>query len=544
MTRLRPSRELLADLPDPAAEADAACRRAVELELLGDTDAALAAYREAAARWPEFAPLHARLGNLLLRLSRSSEALPVLRQAVALDPESALAQCQLGLALLETDLPAEAAAALERAAALRPEFPEALASLAEALRRLGRLEQARQAAEAGIAADFNRPEAHLHLGNVLCDLGAFEAACNAYRRALGLDPQNPGVLSNLGLALYSLGRLSEALAQHRAALALKPDAAAFRYNLAVALLGAGDFEHGWAAYESRLHLGVPSIMSLDDAAPRWEGEKLAGRTILLYGEQGFGDTLQFVRYAPLVAARGGRVILGVPAPLVRLLQRTPKVARVVAAGEVVAGFDLQSPLMSLPRVFGTRLADIPATIPYLHADPALAAQWQARLPLGDRPLVGLVWAGNPRVHQPSAQVFDRRRSLQLAQLAPLGAVAGVRFISLQKEPPGTELQSAPAGLDLFDPMPSVGDFADTAALLAHIDLVVTVDTSVAHLAGGLGKPVWMLSRFDACWRWLRDRDDSPWYPTMRIYRQAKPGDWAPVIAQVAADLRMWAQQAR
>jgi tetratricopeptide (TPR) repeat protein len=539
MSRLRPTA-----VPDRAVDAEAASRHPAMLELRGDVEPALQAYREAIARWPTVPALHARLGNLLLRLGRGRDALPVLRQAAALEPESAVAQCQLGLALLEIDAPDEAAAALQQAVALRPDFPEASTSLSEALRRQARLAEARQAAEAALAIDFSRPEAHLQLGNVLCDLGEFEAACNAYRRALGLDPNNAGVLSNLGIALYSLGRLPEALAQHRAALALQPESAGFRYNFAVALLAAGEFERGWVEYETRLHLGREASVSLDGTVPRWRGEPLNGQTIVLYGEQGYGDTLQFVRYAPLVAARGGRVILGVPAPLVRLLQRIPGVDRVVAAGEVMRGFDLQCPLLSLPLVFGTRLADIPASIPYLEADPALVANWRARLPNEARRRVGLVWAGNPRPNQPAGAVVDHRRSIPLARFRPLGEVAGIDFVSLQKGPPASELAAAPSGLPMLDPMAAVQDFADTAALLAHIELVITVDTSVAHLAGALGKPVWMLSRFDACWRWLRDRDDSPWYPTMRLYRQAQPGDWDPVITLVASDLKAWSQTAR
>lgn len=540
--RLRPPLEPQTDWAIPAPNAEAACRHAAELELHGDTESALAAYREAITRWPAFSPLHARLGNLLLRLGRDRDALPVLRQAAALDPASAVGQCQLGLALLETEAPAEAAAALQRALELRPGFPEALASLSEALRRQLRLDEARQAAEAAIDADFRRPEAHLQLGNVLCDFGEFEAACNAYRRALGLDPENPGVLSNLGIALYSLGWMPEALAQHRAALALKPGSAGFRYNYALTLLAAGEFEQGLAEYESRLQLGREASLSLDATIPRWRGEALNGRTILLYAEQGYGDTLQFVRYAPLVAARGGQVVLGVPAPLLRLLQRIPGMDRVVAAGEVLAGFDLQCPLLSLPHVFRTRLTDVPAEIPYLEADPALVAVWRARLAADGQPRVGLVWAGNARPNQPAGAVVDHRRSIPLARFAPLGAVPGIRLLSLQKGPPVAQLAAAPTGLDILDPMESVGDFADTAALLTQIDLLITVDTSVAHLAGGLGKPVWMLSRYDACWRWLRDRSDSPWYPTMRLYRQARPGDWDSVIAHVADDLRAWSQQ--
>lgn len=519
---------------------DAHISRAAILDLQGHPEQALAIYLEAIARWPDAATLEAVLGNLLLRMDRPAEALSALRRAASRNPGSAVIQCHLGLALLELRQSDEAIAALREALRLRPEFPEALASLAEALRKRGNLDEARQAAEAAIKIDFNQPTAHHHLGNVLCDLGAFAEATNAYRRALGLQPRDPTVMSNLGAALYALGQLPESLAQHRMALSLRPASAGSRYNFAVALLAAGEFAEGWAAYESRLQLGLSSIGPLDVAQPRWTAEALEGRVIFLYGEQGLGDTLQFARYAPLVAKRGGRVVLEVPAPLVGLMRRMPGLAEVIPTGTPPAKFDLHCPLLSLPHVFGTRIESIPASVPYLTADPLLIAAWRDRIPQ-DGKRVGLVWSGNPRPDQPSAAFVDRRRSLPLQRFAPFAAVPGIRWISLQKGPPASQLESAPRGLQILDPMDAVEDFADTAALLAHLDLVITVDTSVAHLAGAVGKPVWMLSRHDACWRWLRDRSDSPWYPTMRIYRQPRPGDWDTVIERVTADLCTWSQ---
>jgi hypothetical protein len=224
--------------------------------------------------------------------------------------------------------------------------------------------------------------------------------------------------------------------------------------------------------------------------------------------------------------------------LVRLCAAMPGIAQVVATGAALPAFDLHCPLLSLPQVFGTDLATIPAAIPYLAADPALVSHWASRLPAGPKLRVGLVWAGHAQSHRAYARRIDPRRSLALAALAPLGAepgvATGVTFVSLQKGPPAAELATRPFAIS--DPMPAVADFADTAALIAGLDLVITVDTSVAHLAGALDKPVWMLSRFDGCWRWLRGRSDSPWYPTLRLYRQTSPGDWAPAIAALAADL--------
>ena len=516
--------------------------RAATLDLGGRREQAVVAYQDAIARWPDEAAPRTGLGNLLLRMERPAEALQTLQTAAALSPTSALIQCHLGLALLELERLEEATAALQEALCLRPDFPEALVSLAEALRKRGCLDEARQAAEAAIKIDFSQPTAHHHLGNVLCDLGAFAEGSNAYRRALGLQPGDPTVMSNLGNALYALGQLPEALAQHRMAVSLRPGSVGSRYNLAVALLAAGELEEGWEAYESRLQLGLPSSVRRNIAQPRWTGEALEGRTIFLYGEQGLGDTLQFVRYAPLVAQRSGRVVLEVPAPLVRLMRQMPGVGAVIPTGTLPAEFDLHCPLLSLPYIFGTRLESIPASVPYLAADASLIEAWRDRMPQ-DGKRVGLVWSGNPRADQPLAAFVDRRRSIPLRQFAPFAAVPGISWISLQKGPPASQLQNAPRGLHIRDLMDEVDDFADTAALVAHLDLVIAVDTSVAHLAGALGKPVWMLSRYDACWRWLRDRSDSPWYPTMRIYRQPRPGDWDAVIERVAADLRLWSRRA-
>lgn len=535
--------------PRPASEADALgphLRKAAALDAHGDAEAAVACYRQAIERWPDDSAAYARLGSLLLRTERADEALPVLRDALARDPGSALLECHVGLALLELGEAAEAAAHFEEAVRLRPGFPEALTSWTEALRCQGRTEEARHAAEAAIAADFERPEAHLHFGNVLSDLGEFAAAARAYRRSLGLRPGDAAAMSNLGIALYAMGLLPESLAQHRAAVALRPDSPAFRYNLAVALLASGNFGEGWTAYEARLELGFGRLgfealghIAFDLPGQRWSGEPLEGRTIFLYGEQGLGDTLQFARYASLVAERGGRVVLGVPEPLVRLLGTMRGVVEVVPTGGSPPHFDVHCPLLSLPLVFGTTLENVPAAVPYVHPDPSDVEAWRGRLPQGRGPRVGLVWAGNPRPDVAWAACVDRRRSIPLRRLAPLAEVPDLRWVSLQKGQPAAELHSAPDRWAIFDPMDRVEDFADTAALLAHIDLIVSVDTSVAHLAGALGKPVWMLSRHDGCWRWLRDRSDSPWYPTMRIYRQSRPGDWDRVIEQVAADLRAW-----
>jgi hypothetical protein len=251
----------------------------------------------------------------------------------------------------------------------------------------------------------------------------------------------------------------------------------------------------------------------------------------LHAEQGLGDTLQFVRYAPMVAALGARVVLEVQPPLVRLMQGLRDVAQVIACGDALPRFDVHCPLLSLPLAFATRLETVPATVPYLHVDPAQAASWRAKLP-AEGMRVGLVWAGAPHQDDAGAHLIDRRRSIGIRQLLRLADIPGIHLVSLQKDAP----EPVPDALQLIDLMPSVEDFADTAALIAALDLVIAVDTSVAHLAGALGCPVWLLSRYDGCWRWLHGRDDSPWYPGMRIHRQERPCDWSAVIEHVRSDL--------
>jgi hypothetical protein len=339
-----------------------------------------------------------------------------------------------------------------------------------------------------------------------------------------LRPNYPEAHNNLGAALYALGRPAEAEASYHEALRLRANYPEVHNNLAYALLLAGRFEEGWKEYEWRWKAKPLWIGARDFSAPLWRGEAIGDRTILLHSEQGLGDTLQFCRYAPLVVCGAG-IILEVQAPLVRLLSRLAGVTEIVARGDGLPPFDLHCPLMSLPLAFGTTLETVPAATPYLSADPALAANWQERLVGLDGLRVGLVWAGRRWLNFPAAAAVDRRRSIALKVLAPLGEVSGVSFVSLQKDGPAAEAADPPHGLMLHDFTAYLHDFEDTAALIANLDLVISVDTSIAHLAGALGKPVWLLNRFDTCWRWLLNRDDSPWYPTLRQFRQPRAGDW-------------------
>ncbi len=428
----------------------------------------------------------------------------------------------------------------------------------EAARQWGPAAQRFGAATAATPGD---PAAWAGLARTLVQSGRFADALEAAEQARQLAPADVGVLNSLGCALEALGRPDDAVAVLAAALAIRPvaelhynqgraleqaghvaaaldafdaalrlkqDYAAARHARGMARLKAGDFAGGWPDYEWRWR-APPLAGQAAGTVPRWTGGPVAGRAILLLAEQGFGDTIQFARYAPLLAERGAAVTLAAEPPLVPLLASLPGVA-VVSEASVV---DLFCPLLSLPLGFGTGPGDIPASVPYLAPPLDRVAAWRQRLDalLAPGLRVGLVWAGSPRPSFPPGWSVDRRRSLDPALLQPILAVPGVRFVSLQKGAAEVALPGVPAmGA-------AIADFADSAAIMTGLDLVIAVDTAAAHVAGAIGKPVWLLNRFDGCWRWRTDRTDSPWYPTMRIYRQPRPGDWASVVGQVAADLR-------
>ena len=385
-----------------------------------------------------------------------------------------------------------------------------------------------------IAINPRQAPYHSNLGNLLMQQGRLDEAATCYRRALDLNPNFPGALNNLGNALKAQKKLDEAITCYRKAIDLNPNYSDAHYHLALALLANGDMAAGWEEHEWRWK--TPQLIKArrDFTHPLWRGEAAEGRTLLIHAEQGFGDTLQFCRYVPLAAAKGLRVILEVPQPLARLLRSLPGVDRLVTCGETLPQFDLHCPMLSMPLALGTTITTIPSDVPYLYADPAQVAAWQTRLAALEKPgpRIGLVWAGNPRNQLLLLAAVDRRRSIAPDLLAPLFALPGLQFFSLQKDGP-----APPEHFALMDFMGEMEDFADTAALIANLDLVISVDTSVAHLAGALGKPVWLLDRFDACWRWLVGRHDSPWYPGLRLFRQPQPGDWTSVLAEVASELR-------
>ena len=479
------------------------------------------------------------LGCVLRKLDRVEEAGEAFGDALRADPNSTAALLNWGYMLHEQNRYLEALACFDRVLAINPRVTVAHIGRSAALRLLNRCPESLAAAEIALALDPARPEALLARGNTLCGLNRNQEAFECYQQAVALPPPNSYTFSSGGAALLSLGRTEEALSWMQHAVDLDPAIPAFRYNRSFCLLKLGRLRQGWDDYEERLNDPFTMVHTSNFNNARWTGaENLNGKTILLRAEQGLGDTLQFCRYAPLVAARGARVVLEVQPPLVRLLSRMPGLTEVAPTGESRTAADYHCPLLSLPKVFATTLETIPGQT-YLTADAAAVEVWRqrlvARLPGNRR--VGLVWAGSARDHSAELIALDQRRSAPLSVFAPLADIPGIALVSLQKGGPAEQLRSAPAGFKIYDPTHLLNDFADTAALIEALDLVISVDTSVVHLAGGMGKPIWVLNRLDACWRWLEGRTDSPWYPSARLFHQPVAGDWQSVVAEVAEALR-------
>ena len=407
-----------------------------------------------------------------------------------------------------------------------------------------------EAAEA-VLAGLSGDAAAQHLkGMARAELNRFASAISSFKIAVALQPTAAAAWSNLGIVLKIEGELQKAILAHDRAVALEPENPQFRVNRAVALLQAGAWERAWQDYEYRMDLAAVPGFDRSRALPALAGGvRLAGRTVLALHEEGFGDTLQFLRYLPLLADLGARVIACVPRELARLMRLVPGVAEVVTDAAALPPHDFVCPMFSLPRVFGTTVATIPP-VPELAFNEALRGGSVAYRPVPARDRaatdadagdpeapprrIGLVWAGQARPTAPGFRTLDRRRSAGLAAFAPLAKVPGMCFVSLQAGPPAR--QAAPPGLELEDAMTEVTDFLDTAGIIATLDAVVSVDTSVVHLAGLMGKPVLLADRYDGCWRWLHGRSDSPWYPKLRIFRQENPGDWSGPMARVAAAL--------
>ena len=504
-------------------------------------DEALASYDKAIALKPDYAEAYNSRGNVQLRLKHPDEALADYEKAIALRPDYAEAHNSRGSALLDLERPEEALASYNKAIALKRDFAGAYNNRGNALRNLKRLADALASYNKAIALKPNFAEAYNNRGNMLSYFNRQEEALASYDKAIALKPDYAEAYNNRGLALRDLKRPDEALANYDRAITLEKNFAEAHWNKSLCLLQLGRFEQGWLEYEWRWKIRVPRSSMRSFPKPLWLGEDpLVDKAILLYSEQGFGDTIQFCRYAKLVADLGARVILEVPNPLISLLGNLSGVAQLAKEGSPLPQFDYQCPLVSLPLAFKTNLSNIPAKIPYLNANLEKSRFWKEKLGEKDKLRVGLVWSGGFRPNQPEVWAVNLRRNIPLEKLALLKD-PDIEFYSLQKgEPAESELGELISrhwdGPHIFDFTSLLNDFSDTAAFVENLDLVISVDTATAHLAGALGKPVWILNRFDSDWRWLLDRTDSPWYPTARLYGQQKVGDWDNVVRRVKTDL--------
>jgi tetratricopeptide (TPR) repeat protein len=562
-------------------EAAACWRRAVELQpdyaeahanlgnLLrehGHTDQAIVCYRRALQLRPDYAEAHNSLGFALRRQGRLDEAAACYRRALELNPGFAEAHNNLGsLWQIQGRLP-EAVACYRRARELKPDFAQAHSNLGNALREQGKLDEAvaccRRALElnpqfagachnlavalscqgqfAEATACYRRvcdlnpasAESHLNLGNALRMQGKLDDAAACFHRAMELKPGYADAHDVLGNLLQDQGRLDDAAACYRRAIELEADHAEAHFDLSQIWLLRGQFAQGWPEYHWRWR--TKTFGRLPFRQPWWDGGSLEGRTIFLHAEQGFGDTIQFIRYASMVKQRGAKVVVQCQRPLLRLLASCPGIDVLMGAGDPLPEFDVHAPLLSLPGILQTSLDNVPATVPYLFPPPALVDRWREELGHLGGLKVGIGWQGR------TSYAGDCWRSIPLRCFAPLAEMTGVRLVSLQKKAGRDQL--AEVGdrfriVDFADQMDeAAGPFMDTAALMTQLDLVITSDTAVAHLAGALGLPVWVALPLSPEWRWLLDRSDSPWYPTMRLFRQKKLGDWASVFEEIRGAL--------
>jgi tetratricopeptide (TPR) repeat protein len=499
------------------------------LKALGRHTDALASYGRALALAPDLAVAHHNRGSTYAELDRNDEALASYDRVLALTLESAGIGIAGGISRA-IDCGGGSLKKLDKALAVAPDSVEVLNNRGQILIRLNRYDEAIASFDRSLALRPDQPDALCQRGEALAAIDRFHEALADFATALGIDPNCADAHLKRGNALYALNRMDEALGSFTAALAILPESADANFNEALTRLCLGDFRQGWRKYEYRWQRSEYAKDRPTYPRPMWRGEKvLEGKTILLVAEQGLGDTIQFARYAPLVAALGAKVLLGVRPSLTALMATVPGVSHVYGGGETLPDFDLYCPLLSLPLAFETRLSTIPSRVPYIRPSEDRIAKWREQLPQSGRLRIGICWAGT------GAHLNNRRRSIPIDRFATIMSVPGVDFINLQKE-----VNESEAAILSEHGVHRLGqefaDFADTAAVISMLDLVISVDTSVAHLAGAMAKATAVLLPFSPDFRWMLDRTDSPWYPTMRLFRQTSIGDWCGPLDRLAGEL--------
>lgn len=500
---------------------------AIALYENNQVDEAIQAYQQAIAFMPNYANAHHNLGMALYRQGKATEAIEHYQQAVDLEPSHTSARNSLGVALYQQGKLDEAIEQYRQAIAVMPNYLSAHDNLGIALKQQHKLEEAATHFRTAIAINPGYSNAYINLGNTMRELGDYHQAIAYCQEAIRLQPDNADAHNTYGCVFVDLGRLDDAIACYETAIQKRPDFADAHLNLGIILLQVGNFQRGFTEYHWRWQ--TQQCPDLRYTHALWKGESLIGKIILLTAEQGFGDTIQFARYATLIAQRGGKVVIACQKPLIRLLATVPGVSNCVDRDQENVETHVHAPLMELPCILGTTLETIPATVPYVF--PPANASIQLTAPTNTRLKMGFVWSTNPN------NSTSGKRSCAVSHFLTLLEIPDIALYSLQKEASEADrtlLQGCDRVYDLQD---QLSDFADTAAAITQLDLVITVDTAVAHLAGALGKPTWILLAHIPDWRWLMEREDNPWYPTMRLFRQPQPGDWADVFAQVKVALQ-------
>jgi tetratricopeptide (TPR) repeat protein len=501
------------------------------LDALGRRDEALASFDRAIALKPFYAEALVGRGKVLRALGRREEALAGFDQALTARPDFAEALNNRGNVLMDLERPEEALASFERAIAIRPEYAELHGNRAIALLALKRPAEALASCDTAIALQPGLADNYVQRGNALRELSRTEDALASHDNAIRLTPDHALAHSNRGNVLVDLNRHADALTSYDRAIGLKPDYAEAQLNQAQAHLLMGNLEQGFRQYEWRRKTGKQARHH-GYSKPLWlGGNDIRGKTLFLYWEQGHGDTIQFCRYAKLAEARGAKIVMSVQENLRGLLQQLGGGIEIIGPAEKPEQFDYHCPLLSLPLAFGTSLKTVPAETPYLAADSVLRAQWEERLNRNGKPNIGLAWSGMA-LHKD-----DHNRSIPLAKCLPM-LTEKANWTNLQLDVRDNDRDALNAG-PIKDFGPELGDFRLTAALVDHMDLIVTVDTALAHLAGAMGKRVWLLLSFSADWRWMLERDDTPWYPSIRLFRQRKIGDWDEVIQRMGKALQVF-----
>ncbi len=500
---------------------------------MGQLKEATRRYEQALAVNPNFAEAYNNLGNIIQEMNRPDEAIRRYEQALAIDPDYAEAHNNLGLSLLKSDSHAEAVSHFKRALILNPDYAEAHNNLANSFQESKLFEKAIYHYEQAINIKPDYAEAHNNLGLVLQKKELRDDAINYYKKAINIKPDYAEAHYNLGNILQEEVELKEAVYHYEQAINIKPDYAEAHYNLGFANLLNGSLEKGWDHYEWRYKTPEHKSITRNFSQPQWDGSSLNNQTILLHAEQGLGDTIQFIRYLPMIAEAGGKIIVECDPGLIHLFTDYAKIATFIGKGEPIPDFDVHSSLMSLPKIFGTSYESIPSDTNYINSNSRLVSSWKERLSGTNTFNVGIFWQGNKNYNR------DKSRSIPLKQFEAILTVEKTEFVSLQKGD-GQEQISENGFSHLISDYTSEMDneekFADTVAIINSLDLIIGTDTSIIHLAGAMGKPTWILLAYHPDWRWMLNIESSPWYPTMKLFRQQKKDDWESVINRVKLEL--------